>query len=385
MNRTGNGAALCEDPHDFLVMQNLYDAAVRQLTLKFNILNSEFNVLYARNPIHHIDGRVKSQSSIVAKLIKRGLPLSIDSARKNINDIAGVRVVCSYIDDVYRVGEMLARQTDVEIVKKQDYIQTPNYNGYRSLHMDIKVPVYLSDRTEYVVAEIQLRTIAMDFWASLEHDIRYKVDKTKLPEGINEEMFECAGKIAEIDRQMQDMYQRIKIVEPQHLHQRADAAGREARLVAAAVLVLEKVHVPRIGVAVARAQLRRRLHALDVLGRELFLSARAAESLHRRRHHRRGVVVRQRFDVRPLRHAQDKRGEHRAVDDVHFEAVAPVKFRQLRDDLAIFLFGTRRNVLRLLRGQVEFDRQVLFKRSGKQRPHARRLSKILHLLSPFRV
>lgn len=105
---------------------------------------------------------------------------------------------------------MLARQTDVEIVKKQDYIQTPNYNGYRSLHMDIKVPVYLSDRTEYVVAEIQLRTIAMDFWASLEHDIRYKVDKTKLPEGINEEMFECAGKIAEIDRQMQDMYQRIK-------------------------------------------------------------------------------------------------------------------------------------------------------------------------------
>lgn len=138
-------------------------------------------------------------------------PAALDRVRaKNINDIAGVRVVCSYIDDVYRVGEMLARQTDVEIVKKQDYIQTPNYNGYRSLHMDIKVPVYLSDRTEYVVAEIQLRTIAMDFWASLEHDIRYKVDKTKLPEGINEEMFECAGKIAEIDRQMQDMYQRIK-------------------------------------------------------------------------------------------------------------------------------------------------------------------------------
>ena len=106
--------------------------------------------------------------------------------------------------------EMFERQTDVEIVKKQDYIKTPNYNGYRSLHLDIKVPVYLSNRTEYVGAEIQIRTIAMDFWASLEHDIRYKVDKTKLPEGINEEMFECAGKIAEIDRQMQDMYQRIK-------------------------------------------------------------------------------------------------------------------------------------------------------------------------------
>ena len=210
MNRTGNGIVLCEDPHDFLVMQNLYDAAVRQLTLKFNILNSEFNVLYARNPIHHIDGRVKSQSSIVAKLVKKRLPVSIESARENVNDIAGVRVVCSYIDDVYRVAEMFERQTDVEIVKKQDYIKTPNYNGYRSLHLDIKVPVYLSNRTEYVGAEIQIRTIAMDFWASLEHDIRYKVDKTKLPEGINEEMFECAGKIAESDRQMQDMYQRIK-------------------------------------------------------------------------------------------------------------------------------------------------------------------------------
>ena len=213
MNRTANRPKLCEDPHDFLMLRNLYEAAVKQLSLKFDILNSEFNVLYARNPIHHIEGRVKSQSSIVAKLLKRSLPLSIESARANINDIAGVRVVCSYIDDVYRVAEMLARQSDVEIVKKQDYIQTPNYNGYRSLHMDIRVPVYLSDRTEYVVAEIQIRTIAMDFWASLEHDIRYKADKSKLPAGINEEMFECAGKISEIDRQMQDMYQRIKAAE----------------------------------------------------------------------------------------------------------------------------------------------------------------------------
>ena len=213
MNRTENGPKLCEDPHDFRVLRNLYDSAVKQLSLKFSILNNEFNVLYARNPIHHIEGRVKSQDSIVAKLLKKGLPVTIESARNNVNDIAGVRVVCSYIDDVYRVAEMLARQTDVEIVKKQDYIQSPNYNGYRSLHMDIRVPVYLSDRTEYVVAEIQIRTIAMDFWASLEHDIRYKADKSKLPAGINEEMYACADKIAEIDRQMQDMYQRIKAAE----------------------------------------------------------------------------------------------------------------------------------------------------------------------------
>ena len=164
---------LYEHSHDFLLMHNLYESAVKQLTLKFEVLNSEFSVLYARNPIHHIESRVKSAASIAAKLRKKGLPLTIEAARESVNDIAGVRVVCSYIDDVYRVAEMLERQKDVEIIKRQDYIRTPNYNGYRSLHLDIRVPVYLSNRTEYVMAEIQIRTIAMDFWASLEHDIRY--------------------------------------------------------------------------------------------------------------------------------------------------------------------------------------------------------------------
>ncbi len=198
---------------DFSVLRNLYESAVKQLTVKFEVLNSEFNIQYARNPIHHIESRVKSAQSIAAKLTKKGLPITVAAAREHINDIAGVRVVCNYIDDVYHVAEMFERQKDVEIIERQDYIKQPNYNGYRSLHLDIRIPVYLSDRTEYVSAEIQLRTIAMDFWASLEHDIRYKVDKTKLPQGINEEMYECADKIAEIDRQMQDMYHRIKAAE----------------------------------------------------------------------------------------------------------------------------------------------------------------------------
>ena len=179
-------APLLENAHAFLVMRNLYAAAGRQLTLKFEVLNSEFNVLYARNPIHHIESRVKSPESIAAKLLKKGLPLTLESAMQNVNDIAGVRVVCSYIDDVYRVAEMVERQQDLEIVKRQDYIKTPNYNGYRSLHLDLRVPVYLSDRTEQVLAEVQIRTIAMDFWASLEHDIRYKADRSRLPAGINE-------------------------------------------------------------------------------------------------------------------------------------------------------------------------------------------------------
>ncbi len=202
-----------ENSQEFYVLQNLYESAVKQLALKFEVLNAEFNIRYARNPIHHIESRVKSVRSITAKLIKNGQPVTISAAREYINDIAGVRVVCNYIDDVYHVAEMFERQKDVEIIKKQDYIKKPNYNGYRSLHLDIRIPVYLSDRTEYVIAEIQLRTIAMDFWASLEHDIRYKVNKSKLPPGINEEMYECADKIAEIDRQMQDMYQRIKASE----------------------------------------------------------------------------------------------------------------------------------------------------------------------------
>lgn len=138
-----SAAPLLENAHAFLVMRNLYAAAGRQLTLKFEVLNSEFNVLYARNPIHHIESRVKSPESIAAKLLKKGLPLTLESAMQNVNDIAGVRVVCSYIDDVYRVAEMVERQQDLEIVKRQDYIKTPNYNGYRSLHLDLRVPVYL--------------------------------------------------------------------------------------------------------------------------------------------------------------------------------------------------------------------------------------------------
>ena len=124
-----------------------------------------------------------------------------------------MRVVCNYIDDVYAVAEILLRQNDLELVKRQDYIKNPNYNGYRSLHLDLRVPVYLSDRTEYVVVEVQIRTIAMDFWASLEHDVSYKADPAKLPRGIYEEMRECSDRIAEIDEKMQDMYKRIKQAE----------------------------------------------------------------------------------------------------------------------------------------------------------------------------
>ena len=160
-----------------------------------------------------MESRLKSDKSIIEKLRRKGLPISMDAARENINDIAGIRVVCCYIDDVYRVEEMLLRQSDMELVKRQDYIAQPNYNGYRSLHLDLRVPIYLSDRRVSVLVEVQIRTVAMDFWASLEHDIRYKKDRSKLPAGLNEEMLACGDEIAAIDRKMQEMYRKIQGVE----------------------------------------------------------------------------------------------------------------------------------------------------------------------------
>lgn len=194
---------------EIVELQHLYNSAMKELETRLEILNSEFKVRYERNPIHHIESRLKSTDSILKKLIKRGYEVSIDSAKKNLNDIAGVRVVCCYIDDVYSVAEMLLRQSDLKLVKMKDYIKEPNYNGYRSLHLDLQMPIYLSERTENVIAEVQIRTVAMDFWASLEHDLRYKSDKV-IPTDISGDMYRCADEIADIDRRMQEIYRKIR-------------------------------------------------------------------------------------------------------------------------------------------------------------------------------
>lgn len=196
--------------NDYLKMQHLYKAAVHEIEMRLDILSDEFAVNYSRSPIHHVESRLKSTNSIIEKLKRKGFPVNVESAKQNINDIAGIRVVCNYIDDVYDVEKMIGRMNDIELVKRQDYIENPNYNGYRSLHLDVLVPVFLSDRKEKVAAEIQIRSVAMDFWASLEHDLRYKADKASLPSGINEEMLICSDEIAKIDRKMQDMYWEIQ-------------------------------------------------------------------------------------------------------------------------------------------------------------------------------
>ena len=199
---------LFENYQDYLALQHLYQAALKQLQIKFEVLNDEFRVRSGRSPIHHIETRLKSTSSIVQKLRSRNYAVTLASAKQNLNDIAGIRVVCSYIDDVYRVAEMLLRQSDIVLLKAQDYIKNPNFNGYRSLHLDIQLPIYLSDHTEHVNVEVQLRTVAMDFSASLEHDLRYKSQKN-IPAHISQEMLEASQSIAAIDRQMQAIYQEI--------------------------------------------------------------------------------------------------------------------------------------------------------------------------------
>ena len=200
---------LFDDYRKMLEMEHLYNAAIREMQMRFETLNDEFKIKYERNPIHHVESRMKTKESIVKKLLARREEISIDSAKRNLNDIAGVRVVCCYIDDVYSVEDMLLRQPDIHLLNRQDYIKTPNYNGYRSLHLDIQLPIYLSDKTENVKVEVQLRTVALDFWASLEHDLRYKSEKS-IPQDISAEMLACANEIAAIDERMQDMYKRIQ-------------------------------------------------------------------------------------------------------------------------------------------------------------------------------
>jgi putative GTP pyrophosphokinase len=189
----------------FLRIENLYHSATREIATKLENLNDEFKCTRDRNPIHRITTRVKTPKSIMEKLLRRELPVSTESAKENLTDIAGVRVICSYIDDIYRIAELLVSQSDVELVRRTDYIKSPKPSGYRSLHLIISVPVFLSDRTESVKVEVQIRTIAMDYWASLEHELAYRLSGDKV-ETVADELKACAEIIADTDQRMQALY-----------------------------------------------------------------------------------------------------------------------------------------------------------------------------------
>ena len=192
----------------FFSVQCRYQAAIRELTARLEVLDDEFQMRHRRNPIHSIQSRMKSIQSMMEKLRRKGMDVSIASAVANLNDIAGVRVVCSYIHDIYFVAGVLTGQEDLEVVAVRDYIQQPKTNGYRSLHLVLRVPVYLSGGRELVPVEVQIRTIAMDFWASLEHNLRYKAPEA-IPADISEELLRTAGDIAALDERMQRIHDRL--------------------------------------------------------------------------------------------------------------------------------------------------------------------------------
>ena len=189
-------------------MMQLYSAAVREVRTKVEILDEEFRTRYAHNPIHHIDSRLKSPQSMMKKLARKGLPQTLEAAEANLNDIAGVRIICNYLEDIYRIADLLQRQRDVEFVHRRDYIENPKESGYRSLHLVIRIPVFLSSHTELVPVEVQIRTIAMDFWATLEHQLRYKSNH-ETTQQLRRRLQHCAEASAALDREMQDIYREI--------------------------------------------------------------------------------------------------------------------------------------------------------------------------------
>lgn len=202
-------AKITDTLQEFMVLQQLYDAGIKEVRTKLEILDDEFRVKHDHNPIHHMEYRLKSVNSIIGKLEKRGLEISIDSIVSNLTDIAGVRVICNYVSDVYKIADLLIKQNDIKLITKKDYIKHPKENGYRSLHLVVEVPIFLAEKVKPTTVEIQIRTIAMDFWASLEHHLRYKSDN-EVPNGVRDELIECAKTISNLDYKMQGIHEELK-------------------------------------------------------------------------------------------------------------------------------------------------------------------------------
>lgn len=192
---------LSERMLSFNTLMAYYRCAMMEVETKLNVLNEEFSLHYDRNPINGMKSRLKSLFSIREKLLGRGLQLSVESIEENLNDIAGVRVICSFTDDVYTLRDALLKQDDITLICEKDYIKNPKPNGYRSLHLIISVPIFLEHEKKSMKVEIQLRTIAMDTWASLEHQLRYKKD-IEFSEEMAQELLHCANISAELDSRM---------------------------------------------------------------------------------------------------------------------------------------------------------------------------------------
>ena len=200
----GQAMDLLDGVLDYKELMMGYACAIKEINTKFEVLDTEFEVRYKRNPISSIQTRLKSQTSILEKMARMGIPPTRENIEQNLNDIAGIRVICSYIDDIYLLAEALTRQDDIKLIRKKDYISNPKPNGYRSLHLIVSIPIFFAESVKEVKAEVQIRTIAMDFWASLEHQIKYKKN-VEHAEKVIARLKECAEEIAHVDETMQEI------------------------------------------------------------------------------------------------------------------------------------------------------------------------------------
>jgi len=193
----------------FMDLMVYYQCALYEIETKLKVLNTEFSAVHHRNPIQSIKTRIKKPRSIMEKMQRKGLPLTAESIEKNLNDIAGIRIICSFPDEIYQLALMLGTQDDIKVIAVKDYIKEPKPNGYRSLHLILEIPIFLSNCKKYVRVEAQFRTIAMDFWASLEHQMKYKKELAD-PEAIARELKECADQISALDDRMQGIRDAIQ-------------------------------------------------------------------------------------------------------------------------------------------------------------------------------
>ena len=193
-----------KEPFDTLI--TYYKCAIMEVETKFRVLNAEFSLQYDRNPIENISSRIKSMDSLIRKVRKKNIPLSLESIEENITDIAGIRVVCSFPEDIYMLADCLTKQDDIRVIETKDYIKNPKPSGYRSLHLIVEIPIFLKEKKKPMKVEVQFRTIAMDFWASLEHKLRYKknIPQDKA-DRLSERLYECARISAELDAEMQSI------------------------------------------------------------------------------------------------------------------------------------------------------------------------------------
>lgn len=191
-------------------LMSYYRCAILEVETKFKVLDEQFSVMHERNPIEDIESRLKSPESIFEKLKRKNLPLTINSIENELYDVAGVRVICSFVDDIYMLADCLIKQDDIKLIRMKDYIKNPKENGYRSLHLIVEVPIFLQNEKKYMKVEVQLRTIAMECWANLEHKLRYKKDLPKEVAALTaKELSECAELSAQLDSKMQNVRNHI--------------------------------------------------------------------------------------------------------------------------------------------------------------------------------